>query len=159
MNPAVESIFNKNQTEIFEKIISFSWASMAYIIKKILTNLSLIYIRSEQIANDSQETRDEFAFNLYLLNSLIDDLRTLELTADTYSDKQAMFQDKVIGHNGWSDLAYGVQTTISNLLGLYVRSEEVTEDSIDVRETTSFNLGLLDSLVEDLRVFELASDE
>ena len=154
----VEVSFTDKQTSIFKKIISFAWANLASAIKETLSGLALAYIRSERIEGEFQKTRDNIAFHLYLLGSLVDDLRDVELNAPEIGDKRRLFYDRICS-NCWDEHAYAISSTLNELSLVYICDERAANDPQDVRESWAFHLELLNKLVADLRDFQTEKTE
>jgi hypothetical protein len=148
--PKTEVNFSEKQQEIFEKIISFSWGSSAFDIKGTLNLMALTYIRSERIEGDTPETRSDIAFHLEILQRLIDDLHHCELKIPYLEDKKQFFNKEIIGFcSVWNaaETIYDVKNTLSDLTLEYIRSEEGAGESQEDRDSFSFHLHLLNSLV------------
>jgi len=65
---------------LIKKIIgNNAWVEIGPGIKNTLIELLLTYIRNENIDGESQEKRDEVAFHIYMINTLINDLMDFEV--------------------------------------------------------------------------------
>jgi hypothetical protein len=153
MNLKTEVNLNAKQLEIFEKIINFSWANIAFDIKGTLNLMALTYIRSERIEGTPEEDRSTVAFHLEVLQDLIDDLRRCELSLPNIEEKKLLFDDQISGHNSvwqYPDFAHDVKNSLSGLMQDYIRSEEVEGEPLEDRKVISFHLHLLNTLVTDI---------
>jgi hypothetical protein len=64
---------------VLDEIIGLNgWADLGPAIKETLNLLLLTYVRSERIEGDSSAKREEIAFHMYMLNSLMDTLKKVE---------------------------------------------------------------------------------
>lgn len=72
---------NNSTAALLDKIIGFNdWILNTPKVKQVLNELLLIYIQSDQVEGAPSEKREDIAFSIYLINSLLDDLREYELT-------------------------------------------------------------------------------
>lgn len=65
--------FNENQIKILIDLFSYgnSWEDYIPPVKETLMKLLLCYIKSEDV-EENKEQRDEVAFNIYILNDILD---------------------------------------------------------------------------------------
>lgn len=138
----------KSPVRIEDLIAEFFPIDQALEIKRTLFQLSLLYIRSERIEGDSQETRDNLAFHLSQLNDLVDDIIGY-LQADD-PDMEKLID--TISIAGWEDQGPEVLQSLTELSFVVIRSEEVTALSLQSRDELTNHLTTLmfaiDKLIE-----------
>jgi len=158
---ATEVNLNAKQLDIFQKIISFNWAGIAVDIKKTLNLMALTYIRSERIEGESEETRADIAYYLWMLQNLIDDLRDCELNWPNIDDKKMFFDDRITGFNALSDpeTASNAKDALSELALDYIKSKEVIGEPKEDRDKISLHFHLLNNLVSDIYDLAIITEE
>lgn len=150
--------FNEKQQSVFEKIISFTWGSSAYAIKNTLSELTLEYIRSEEIEDTYQEVRDEIAYHLFMINQLIDDLREIELNINDLHNKQLMFFDKVISSGYWDEDTYKIKNTLNSLSLIWIRSDRASDDIQETKDNFTSHMHLINSTIDNVYDFAQSSE-
>lgn len=141
--------------QLFEIIMRLAdWTQISSSIRKTLSEMALVYIRSEEIENDSQVTRDNFAFHLYVLDNLVESLSNC--AAAKGKDKTKMFNELIRLNTGYE----GESLEILNALQLqYIRSQRIQREPMEVRKQISYHFSLLKNVMEKMMSYNDALDK
>lgn len=63
--------------------------------------------------------------------------------------------DKVIGFNGWPEMAPAIKETLMTLMLTYIRSERIEGDNNEIRDTIAYHIWTINNLISDLATFEI----
>jgi len=146
----VDYSFSEDLLKLFSKLTEMhgSWTEALTSIRATLFKLLITYIRSEKIELESQKTRSDIAFYMYLLHNLMCDL----MPYYTEPDNQFNTINNIMS-SGIFEHSKEIRDMLIDLTGEYIKDSELNNERKEIRTAVSWHIMFADSILKELDSF------
>lgn len=140
---------SQNLLNLFSKLVELhgGWKEALLSVKLTLFQLALVYIKSERIEQESQDTRGDIAFYLYILSGLMDEL---QLYYDADEPVREEILESILRLSAIGDYAVEIRDSIQELALDYIKDNELSGEPKEKRELVAQHLEMLNTVVTDI---------